>query len=121
MRTSRTDTPLQALNLLDGERFLEAARFMGQRMLREGGNDDASRLRYGFRLALARYPTAAEVAVLRDDLQFQREYFSDPGKTNQYLHHGESLADTRLNSRELAAYAAVGSLILNLDETVTKE
>src|SRR5262249_47021659 len=62
VRPSVTDTPLQALNLMDDEQFLEAARFIGQRMLKEGGDTPDSRLRYGFRLAVARYPTEPELA-----------------------------------------------------------
>jgi len=70
---------------------------------------------------LARYPTAAELAVLENDLRFHSNNFSDSAKANQYLRQGESPADARLNPRDLAAYASTASLILNLDETVTKE
>ena len=121
VRASATDTPLQALNLMNDEQFLEAARFVGQRMLKEGGATTDSRLRFGFRLALARYPTDAELAVLRKDLQFHLNYFSDEAKVTQYLRQGESTADTELKPRDLAAYASVASLVLNLDETITKE
>ncbi len=121
VRASVTDTPLQALNLMDDEQFLEAARFVGQRMLKEGGATVDSRLRYGFRLALARYPTDAELAVLRNDLQFHSNYFSDEEKAGQYLRQGESAADSGLKPRDLAAYASVASLVLNLDEAITKE
>jgi len=121
VRANRTDTPLQALNLMDAEQFLEASRFIGQRMLKEGGNTPDARLRYGFRLALARYPTAAELAVLHDNLQYHLDYFSDTAKAKKYLHQGESPADPKLQARELAAYASAASLILNLDETITKE
>ena len=121
VRANRTDTPLQALNLMDGDQFLEAARFVGQRMLKEGGATPDSRLRYGFRLALARYPTPAELDVLRSDLQFHLDYFSDSAKTDLYLRQGESAADPKLKPQELAAYASIASLILNLDETITKE
>jgi hypothetical protein len=121
VRTSVTDTPLQALNLMDDEQFLEAARFIGQRMLKEGGESPDSRLRYGFRLAVARYPTETELAVLRNDLQFHLDYFSDPVKAEKYIHQGESPNDPRLKVRDLAAYGATASLILNLDETITKQ
>lgn len=121
VRATATDTPLQALNLMDDEQFLEAARFVGQRMLKEGGATADSRLRYGFRLAVARYPTEVELAVLRSDLQFHLNYFSDEKKAEQYLHQGESPADSSLNPHDLAAYASTASLLLNLDETITKE
>jgi hypothetical protein len=121
VRANRTDTPLQALNLMDGDQFLEAARFVGQRMLKEGGATTDSRLRFGFRVALARFPTPAELDVLRSDLQFHLKYFSDSAKTELYLRQGESPADPNLNPRDLAAYASTASLILNLDETITKD
>jgi hypothetical protein len=121
VRASVTDTPLQALNLMDDEQFLEAARFIGQRMLNEGGETPDLRLRYGFRLAVARYPTEQELAVLRNDLQFHLNYFSDPAKAEKYIHQGETSNDPGLKVRDLAAYGATASLILNLDETITKQ
>jgi hypothetical protein len=121
VRASRTDTPLQALNLMDGEQFLEAARFLGQRMMKEGGSDADSRLRYGFRLALERFPSAAELDVLRRSLRFHMDYFSNPQRAKEYLAVGDSPSDPKLNPTELAAYASVGSLLFNLDETITKE
>lgn len=122
VRETRTNTPLQALNLMNDVAFLEAARFLGQRMMKEGGGDQRARLRYGFRLATGRWPSAAEEQVLRDDLNFHLDYFStDAAKAKEFLSHGDSPPDSALNPRELASYAAVGSVILNLDETITKE
>ncbi len=88
VRANRTDTPLQALNLMDAEQFLEASRFIGQRMLNEGGTTPDARLRYGFRLALARYPTTAELAVLHDNLQYHLDYFSDDRQSAEILASG---------------------------------
>jgi mono/diheme cytochrome c family protein len=121
VRANRTDTPLQALDLMNAEQFLEASRSIGQRMLEEGGNTPDARLRYGFRLALARYPTTAELGVLHDNLQYHLDYFSDTAKAQKYLRQGESAADPKLKARDLAAYTSAASLILNLDETITKE
>ncbi|MEO7653306.1 MAG: DUF1553 domain-containing protein [Bryobacteraceae bacterium] len=122
VRESRTNTPLQALNLMNDVGFLEAARFTGQRMLKEGGVDPASRLRYGFRLITSRTPTIAEEQVLRDNLQFHLDYFaSNAGEVKHYLGQGDSPPDASLDKRDLAAYMAVASMIMNLDETVTKE
>ncbi len=120
VRETRTNTPLQALNLMNDVSFLEAARFLGQRMLKEGGASADARLRYGFRTVTGRLPSASEQQVLRDNLQYHLDYFSS-GKGEPYLKHGVAQADPALDTRELAAYAAVGSLLLNLDETVTKE
>jgi hypothetical protein len=122
VRETRTNTPLQALNLMNDVTFLEAARFVGQRMMKEGGSELPSRLRYGFRLVAGRAPTPAEVQVLRDNFQYHLDYFEEnAGKISTFLSQGESAPDASLNSRELAAYAAVASMLLNLDETVTKQ
>jgi hypothetical protein len=122
VRDTRTNTPLQALNLMNDVTFLEAARLLGQRMMKEGGRTAAERLSYGFRLLNGRPPRPGEQDVLREDLQYHLDYFSsDPKEIELYLRQGEAPVDPALNPRELAAYAAVGSLLLNLDETVTKE
>ncbi len=122
VRETRTDTPLQALNLMDDVTFVEAARFIGQRMMKQGGAKADARLRYGFRLVTGRSPSAAEQAILQQNLRFHRDYFSSrPKETESYLGQGESPRDPQLDPVELAAYASVGSLLLNLDETVTKE
>jgi hypothetical protein len=102
--------------------FIEAARFLGQRMIREGGPDSASRLRYGFRLVTGQTPSAKQEQILHDSFQYHLDYFSGkPEQTEALLNQGDSHYDPSLNSRELAAYASVGSLLLNLDKTITKE
>jgi hypothetical protein len=121
VREHRTNTPLQALNLMNDVTFLEAARFIGQRMLQEAGPDPAARLRHGFKLVLARMPSAAEEQVLRDSLRFHLDYFADAARAKEFLAVGESPADPALKARDLAAYGAVASLLLNMDEAVTKE
>jgi hypothetical protein len=101
--------------------FLEAARFIGQRMLKEGGAPDA-RLRYGFRLVTGRTPSGAEEQVLHDSLQYHLDYFSDKkNDVKAFLNQGEARPDPSLDERELAAYTSIGSLLLNLDEAVTKQ
>jgi hypothetical protein len=122
VREIRTNTPLQALNLMNDVTFLEAARFIGQRMLKEGGADDTARLSYGFRLVLARAPSAKETEILIDSLRFHRDRFAtNPQDAEALLGQGESKTDASLNPRELASFASIASLILNMDEAVTKE
>ncbi len=121
VRASRTNTPLQALNLMNDVTFLEAARVIGQRMIKEGGADPAARLRYGFRLIMAREPKPAEEQVLLDSLHFHLDHFADSKKSDAWLGYGESPVDPSLNRREIAAYGAVASLLLNLDEALVKE
>jgi hypothetical protein len=122
VRETRTNTPLQSLNLMNDVTFVEAARFLGQRMIKEGGDNPASRLGHGFRLVLSRAPSQEELHLLESNLAFHRDYFaSDPARASSLLRQGDSPADPSLLPAELAAYASVGSLILNLDEAVTKE
>jgi hypothetical protein len=121
VRETRTNTPLQALDLMNDVTFVEAARFLGQRMVKEGGAVPESRVAYGFRLATGRTPTAAERQVLLDSLHYHFDYFSDDARARAYLKAGERTSDPSIPPRELAAYASVGSLLLNLDETVTKQ
>ena len=122
VREIRTNTPLQALNLMNDVTYLESARFIGQRMLKEGGADDASRLAYGFKLLLSRAPSVKERELLLESLRFHRDKFAtNPADAEKFLAHGESPSDPSLDKRELAAYASIASLILNMDEAVTKE
>jgi hypothetical protein len=120
VRESRTNTPLQALNLMNDVTFLEAGRAIGQRMLKEGGKTPEQRLDYGFRLVTGRHPSKQEATLLAGSLSYHLDYFSsDPAKATPYLKQGQSPVDPAL--QDLAAYAAVGNLLLNLDEAVTKE
>jgi len=122
VRETRTNTPLQALNLMNDITFVEASRFIGQRMMLEGGSDPEARLRYGFRLVTSRLPKLEEVEVLKQNLAWHRDYFaSHSDAAAALLKQGESHADPKLQPAELAAYATVGSLLLNLDEVITKE
>lgn len=122
VRENRTNTPLQALNLMNDTTFLEAGRQVGRRMLAEGGPTDEARLRYGFQLVLARTPQAKELEVLKSSLNYHRDFFStDSTRTEKFLAKGESKLGAGFDLREQAAYMAIGSLLLNLDEAVTKE
>ncbi|MBA4149399.1 MAG: DUF1553 domain-containing protein [Verrucomicrobia bacterium] len=119
---SRTSTPLQALALLNDVTYVEAARSLAQRMLREGGSSVEQRIRHGFILATAREPKKAEMTILKTGLE-QRlaEMKSDRAAAEQLISVGDSKADDKLNASELAAYTTVASVILNLDEVITKQ
>ena len=122
VRENRTNTPLQALNLMNDVTFLEAARFVAQRMLTEGGPTPEERLAHGFRLILARAPQAAELNVLRNSLNYHLDYFaSNPQASSAFIQMGDAPALASLPLRDLAAYMAVASMLFNLDEAVTKE
>ncbi len=122
LRRPRTNTPLQALNLLNDPTYVEAARQLAQRMMLEGGATIESRLTYGFRLITARLPRPAEMTILQAALaRSLREFQADPTGAASLLKIGEAKTDATLNVAELGAYTALASTMLNLDETVMKE
>ena len=121
VRRPRTNTPLQALALLNDPQFVEASRGFGYRVLRCNESDDRSRLAYAFRLATARTPSTEEVDTLLAVLKKQQEDFSkNPAAAEQFLSIGEWQPEAELDKVKLAAWTTVAGLILNLDETVTK-
>ncbi len=121
VRRERTNTPLQALLLMNDPQYFEAARQLGQRMLLQGGPATADRLKFGFRLATARQPNAKEQSVLQQTLDTHlAKYKQDAEAAKKLLAVGESPANATLNPAELAAYTMVANLLLNLDEVVTK-
>jgi hypothetical protein len=117
-----TNTPLQALDLMNDVAFVEAARVFAQRIMKEGGNTPADRIAYAFRVATARFPKPAESAILLDAFRQNLDQFrSKPDAALKYVSYGEYSRDSSFDVGELAAYTSVTSLILNLNETVTKE
>ncbi len=121
-RRARTNTPLQALVLMNDPTYVEAARALAQRMVKEGGKDQAARVRYGFRLATARTPASEELDILLHIVQGQlADYRGDRKAAQALLAVGESGHDPRVDPTELAAWTTLASVILNLDETITKE
>jgi hypothetical protein len=122
VRETRTNTPLQALNLMNDVTFVEASRKLAERVMREGGSSANERIAYAYKVVLARPPRAAETEVLIDTLRkFESRYRDDAKAALALVRHGESARDERMETPELAAYTAVASLILNLDEAITKE
>jgi hypothetical protein len=122
VRDTRTNTPLQALALLNDVTFVEASRALAQRTMREGGATVNDRLTLLFRLPLSRSPTAAELRVLRAGFDRHLDFYRrDPKAAAKLIQAGASRPDTGLDVAELAAYTATASLILNLDEAITRE
>ena len=119
VREGRTNTPLQALNLMNDVTFVEAARVLAQRTFSLPATD---RTRQIFRLVLSRAPEDRELTKLNEALAYYKDYYaSRPKDAEAYLSQGDAPADKRVPPVELAAYTAVASLVLNLDEAVTKE
>jgi len=122
VRETRTNTPLQALTLLNEVAYVEAARVLAQRVLRQAGPTVEERLTLAFRLVLARPPKPAELAVLRAGLeQHLADFRKDRPAAAKVIRAGEAPVSDKLDAAELAAYMAVAQLILNLDETITRE
>ncbi|MBS1857066.1 MAG: PSD1 domain-containing protein [Acidobacteria bacterium] len=122
VRRPVSTTPLQALALLNDEMYIETARKLAERMMKEGGAAPAGRLAYGFRLATERTPSPAETAVLEAGLNRRlAQYRADPAAAAKLLTAGEAPRDTSLDTVELAAYTTTAGVILNLDETITRQ
>jgi hypothetical protein len=122
VRESRTNTPLQALALMNEVGYVEASRKLAERMVSEGGRSVAERLAYGFRLATTRPPQPAEMDLLRGAFdKFEARYHRDEKSAVKLLSHGDSPRKTGIKPRELAPYAGIANLLLNLDEVITKE
>ncbi len=121
VRRSVTNTPLQALTLLNDPIFVEASRKLAERSIRESGADPQQRLDFAFRLATGRTPDDQERAILRKTLdRMLAEYRTDTAGAKALLQVGESPSDSSIPASELAAYTAVANMILNMDEVITK-
>lgn len=125
VRRVRTNTPLQALTTLNETVFVETARALGQRMLKEGGATDVERLKFGFRLCTSRMPTDSESKVLFEALSRQRQRFAD-GWLNptEVLFGSKDLKEQPppgSTPTQWASYTMVARVLLNLDETITRE
>ena len=117
-----TNTPLQALNLMNDVTFVESARVMAQRVMKQGGVTPPDRITYAFRLATARQPKPAESEILLNAYTRNLERFkAEPDEALKYVSHGEYPRDVELETSELAAYTTVTSLILNLNELVMRK
>jgi hypothetical protein len=116
-----TSTPLQALALLNDVQIVEAARMVAQRMLKEGGSTDESRVKWLFRTVIGRHATDRETAILVKLLQEQREIFTaDKSQADKLLAVGEAQHDKSLDPVELAAGTVLAEAIFNLDEAIMR-
>ncbi len=122
VQRARTDTPLQALTLMNDVTYVEASRKLAERMMTEGGEASGARVAYGFELVTGRKPGPRELAVLSETVEkFLDAYRGDPESAQGLLKEGEAVRNEKLDAGDVAAYTAVASLILNTDEAVTRE
>lgn len=120
-RRERGNTPLQALQLMNDIQHVEAARGFAQRILREGGSSATERIDYAMRLTLSRGPGSRERRLLSDALEkFQARYADDEAAAKELLKVGLGPTSPSFDPRELATYTLLANLILNLDETITR-
>ena len=125
VKRTRSNTPLQALTGLNETLFMECAQALGLKALSEGGKGDAERLEFAFRRCVARKPTAEEASELLALLTKNRRRFGEPGAKPLELAAADPQHPPRLPAgatpADLAAWTVVSRVLLNLDETVTKE
>jgi hypothetical protein len=121
VQRSITNTPLQALTLLNDPIFVEAARKLAERSVHEGGATPESRLAFAFRLATGRKPDSVEIGTLSSIFnKMLAAYQHNESGAHSLLSVGASAGDDSIPAGELAAYTGVMNIILNLDETITK-
>ena len=114
----RTNTPLQALVLMNDEQFVEAAKVLAQRLLDEDRDDKFQGL---FRQVLGRNATPTELSILQNTYDSAHESFiSDREAAEKLLKVGEFRSDNSLDPVELAAWTVLAHQVLNLDEVITK-
>ena len=121
VRRARTNTPLQALVLMNDVQFVEAARKFAERVLKEGGASVEDRAAFAFRTIVTRRPGDSELKTLaRLFNEYLEQFKASPESAPKLLSVGESPRDQKIDVNELAAWTMVTHLLLNLSETVTK-
>jgi hypothetical protein len=120
VKRATTNTPLQALALLNDVTYIEAARKFAERIIKEGGASADERITFAFRAAVGRSPDTTELAMLRSSLERNEKRFrAAPEAASQFLSHGDAVHDESIDAVQLAAHTAIASIILNMDETVS--
>ena len=122
VRRSRTNTPLQALTLMNDETYIEAARAVAQNALAKAGTSPQARIEFVYRALLCRKPSQAELNILLPGLAKRIERFKiDRPAAEKLVTLGDLKRPMNVDVAELAAYTLLSSTILNLDEAITKE
>ena len=114
--------PTEALALLNGPTYIEAARNLAQRMMGETDGDPRERIAYGFRLVTGRRPSQTELDTLTRGYEgFAAKFSGNPEAASQLVANGESPVPEALPKDVLAAYTTVAGVLMNLDEAITRE
>ena len=121
VKRGETNTPMQALLLLNDTQFVEASLFLGQRMLKEGGETLLEQIQFVFRLTTGRHPTEKEIEILKTLFREQQEIFEvNPDQAEKLIATGEKERDPSLPSTQVATATIMASTMLNFDDTITK-
>ena len=122
VKRSRTNTPLQALALLNEITYVEASRSLAEQMIQHAPDDLPAQITYGFQKTTARKPTEKELTTLTNGHNRRLEKFkANPAEAKKLINEGDSTPDANLDPIQLAALTTTASILLNLDETITKE
>jgi hypothetical protein len=120
-KRERSNTPLQALQLMNDVQHFEAARAFAERILTTGGKTPDERITFAYRTVLARRPDADELRTVGEMLKrYEKRYAEDETAAKEVVEVGESKPSDKLKPAEVAAYTLVANMILNLDETITR-
>lgn len=112
---------MQALQLMNDVQHFEAARKFAERILTEGGTSPADRIRYAYRATVSRQPEAGEIEIVqRTQAAYLDRFQKNPEAAKQALRYGESPARAGLNEADVASWAMVANLLLNLDESLNR-
>ena len=117
----RSNTPQQALVLLNDPTYVEAARIFAERIIKDGGKTPAARIAYAYQQALHRAPSPAEATILSglDEIHL-KHYHTDAVAADALLKNGAKMADEALDKSKLAAWTSIARVVLNLHENITR-
>jgi hypothetical protein len=118
---ARSNTPQQALTLMNDPTYVEAARVFAEHIVREGGQNTNARIRWAFVRTLSREPSAKEISILQNLFEkHQNEFAADKASAEKLIASGEAPLARDLDAAELAAWTSVSRALLNLQETITR-
>ncbi|MDA0589586.1 MAG: DUF1553 domain-containing protein [Planctomycetota bacterium] len=121
VKRERTSSPLQALVMMNGPQFVEAARALAQRLIQKHGENDEASIVDMFRLLTSRRPDETEMSVLREFFETtHQEFVENPNQAQELLKVGDLAVDTKLPPAKLAALAVVANTLFSFDECVMK-
>ena len=107
---------------MNDPQFIEAARFLAERMIKEAGENPEDKATYGFELVTQRKPSPTELsAIMKFHKASKASYMKDKSSAQSLLKVGDAPADTSLEAELHATWTAVANLLLNLDEVITRE